>query len=488
MTNYLQITINYLKEFMQNVRITDLVDIGIIATFIYLTLVWFKKARARFMLLGMLILGSVYILARLFGLYLTTMVFQAFFAIFFIIIVIIFQDDFRHMFERIAIWGMTRKYRRKISFVRDTNILNGAVANLARKQTGALVVIRGNDPLDRYLEAGNNADALLNQVLLESIFEPHTPSHDGAVIIEENRITKFGCHLPLSTNIQEIGQTGTRHAAALGLSERTDALCIVVSEEQGTVSVAREGRLIHLAEPANLHNVLEDFYRTKFPEKRRSALRDFLAGHFLEKVFAIILACTIWLFFGHRIETVRRDFVVPLEYRNLAREWVIKEPTSKEVTVTLSGSERAFNLVVPQELKLSLEMSQIKDGENSFALNKDLLRYPAGLSVVNLNPPEINLTAYRLVPVNVPVELKTEGRLPAGVNMREIKVEPKEISAIVPSIVTKDNLKIATEPIDLKKITETTVFTPNLVIPSELRFPGGEHPRVKVVVEVEKKE
>ncbi|MFA5411147.1 MAG: diadenylate cyclase [Candidatus Omnitrophota bacterium] len=479
---------NYLKEFMQNVRIADLVDIGIIATFIYLILVWFKKARARFMLLGMLILGSVYILARLFGLYLTTMVFQAFFAIFFIIIVVIFQDDFRHMFERIAIWGMTRKYRRKISFVRDTNILSGAIANLARKQSGALVVIRGRDPLDRYLEAGNNLDALLNQVLLESIFDPHVPSHDGAVIIEENRITKFGCHLPLSTNIQEVGQSGTRHAAALGLSERADALCIVVSEEQGTVSVAREGRLIHLNEAADLHNILEDFYRTKFPEKRKSALRDFLTGHFLEKIFAIILACTIWLVFGHRIETVRRDFVVPVEYRNLTREWIINEPTSRQVTATLSGSERAFNLLEPKELKLSLDMSQIKDGENNFTLNKDLLRYPAGLSIVNLNPSEIKLTAYRMVPLNIPVELKTEGRAAPGVNIREIKVEPKEISAGVPSIITKDKLTITTEPIDLKTITETTVLTPKLIIPSDLRFPGDKPPQVKVTVEVEKKE
>lgn len=101
--------LNYAAEFLQGLRFIDFIDIGIIAIFVYLVLVWLKKARVRFILVGMIILGIIYILARIFGLYLTTMVFQAFFAIFLIMIVVIFQDDFRHFFERIAIWGIARR-------------------------------------------------------------------------------------------------------------------------------------------------------------------------------------------------------------------------------------------------------------------------------------------------------------------------------------------------------------------------------------------
>ena len=482
--------VNRFLEFIRNIGFTDLIDISIIAIFIYLIMIWFKRARARFMIIGMFILGSIYVLARLFGLYLTTLVFQAFFAILLIMIVIIFQEDFRLLFERIAVWGIARSRAKTISFGRDRyiDILCSSLANFSRKRTGALVVIRGRDPLDRHLEAGVDLDGLLNQIILESIFDPHTPSHDGAIIVEGERITKFGCHLPLSTNISEIGTLGTRHAAALGLAERTDALCIVVSEERGTISVAQESKIKQLSDIAELGGVIRDFYRKRFPKKERRAIIEFLTGHSLEKFFAIILAIGLWFGFGHRIEIIRRDFTIPIEYRNLAQDMIIGEPKPREVTVTLSGSERQFFLLEPKELKLSIDMFGIKDGENKFLLTKDLIRYPSGLSVVNIQPEEVSLLVYRLISLNVPVELKTESRPPKGINIFQIKVEPDQVQVIAPSITPPDKLKITAETIDLKSITETKTFIPKLIIPTEIRFPQDKIPEVKVTIEVEKKE
>lgn len=481
--------LDYVMGFLQNVRLEDFVDIGIIAVFVYLILVWLKRARVRFILVGMIILGLIYILARLFGLYLTTMVFQAFFAIFLIMIVVIFQDDFRHFFERVAIWGITRGRTRTISFGQDIDILSSGLANLSRKKIGALVVVRGQDPLDRYLEAGVNLDGLLSEVLLESIFDPHTPSHDGAVVIDGMRLTKLACYLPLSTNIDEVGRLGTRHAAALGLTERTDALCIVVSEEQGTISVAEEGRIRQLSDVTELHRVLEGFYIRKFPkrQKQKTLLTDFLTGHFLEKVVALVLACGLWLVFGHRIEIIRRDFVIPIEYRNLAPDRIIGEPKPKEITVTLSGSERTFRLLDPKELKLSLDMSAIQDGENKFYLNKDLIRKPTGLSLVNIVPEEIQLNVYKMITVSIPIEVKTEGRLSSGASLKEIKVNPQNISVVIPSVIDRKKISIATEPIDLKSITTTTTLTPKLIIPAEARLAEDKPVEVKVTIEIENK-
>lgn len=479
----------YLSDLIQSIGLVDLIDILIIAVFIYLILVWLKQARARFIVFGIAILGLIYTLAKFFRLYLTTTFFQAFFAIFLIMLVIIFQDEFRHFFEIVAVKGIIHKRRRKTPFGHDIDIITNVVTKLSHKKAGALIVIRGIDPLERHLEAGTILDGFLSQMMLESIFDPRIPTHDGALVIDGERISRFGCHLPLSTNTEKINGLGTRHAAALGLAERTDAICIIVSEGQGVVSVAEEGNIKQLSNISHLNVILENFYRKRFPLKKGSALLDFLKGHSLEKLIAVIFAASLWLAFGHRPEMIRRDFVAPIEYRNLAPDIFIGEPKPKEVTVTLSGSERAFKLIDPNELKLSLDMTGIsRDGENKISLSKEMIRQFPGVSLVNFTPDSIELSIYRLIPFSFPVEVKTQGRPPAGVIIRQIRIEPKEVSIVLPSTANRNGIQISTEPIDLSSITQNAILSPKLIFPAQIRPATEKYPEVKVIIEVEKKE
>lgn len=480
--------VNTLLGFLKQVRFSDLADIFIVTIFIYLILVWLKKARARFIFIGMFMLGIVYVAARYFGLYLTIITLQAFFAAALIMMVIIFQDDLRRLFERMAILGIKRKKHSMIPVAQNIEIIASALANLSRKNIGALVVIKGSDLLDRHLEAGVVLDAVISQVLLESIFDKHVPSHDGAVIIDGDRIIKLGAYLPLSTNIKEVGRLGTRHAAALGITESTDALSLVVSEEDGVISIAEDGKLKHLKDTNQLMNVLQDFYHKKYPEKKGMRLKQFLTEHLLEKLVAFTMACTLWVVFAHHTGSVRRDFIVPIEYRNLAANRIISEPKAKEVTVTLSGTEQKFTLLKPEDLRVSLDMSSIKDGENQIALTNDLVRNYSGLSVVNITPGQILLNSYQLMPHNVKIELKTKGRTPPGVIVKSIKVEPQVISIMVPNTIPQDNIRVTTEPIDLGSITETTTITPTLILQPDVRFSGEKPPEVKVTIEVGKEE
>ena len=167
-------------------------------------------------------LGIIYYLARSFQLYLSAAVLQGFFAVILLAMVIIFQEEFRRFFERIATWGRYRKSDRVSKLHEEVEIIVQSVANLARQHVGALIVIQGADPLDRHLAGGYPLDGVLSEPLLESIFDPHSIGHDGAVIIDRGRLVRFGCHLPLSTSVERIGNLGLRHTAALGLSERTD--------------------------------------------------------------------------------------------------------------------------------------------------------------------------------------------------------------------------------------------------------------------------
>jgi len=479
----------YISTVLREIKIADIVDIGIIALFLYIVLVWLERARAKLILIGIVILSLLYIVARVFNLHLTILVFQAFFAIFLILLAIIFQDDLRHFLERLGLWGVRTKYPPRQALEENAQMLSSSLVNLSRKQIGALVVIKGKDPLDRHIKVGVELNGLLNQFILEAIFEPHAPTHDGAVVVERDKIIAFGCHLPLSTNIQQVGRLGTRHAAALGLSERSDSLCIVVSEERGTISIAQAGRLQHVEQISDLNKIISDFYQRQYPLQRKFTLMNFVMRNLTEKVMAAVLAVILWLTFGYQPKTIiRRDFVIPIEYRNLSADWVIGEPKPKELTVTLSGRESAFSLFDSKELKVSIDMSKVKEGENEYFLNKEMIKHPNNLSLVNIEPNVIKLNAYRMLLINIPIQLKTVGRPSAGINLKEIKVSPKEIAVLVPSIIPPEKVIITTEAIDLQTVNETTTFSPKIILPPEVRLAQDKYPQISVTIEVEKKQ
>ncbi|HOD34846.1 MAG TPA: diadenylate cyclase [Syntrophales bacterium] len=466
-------------------RIQDLFDILIITTIIYGLLVWFRDTASRFVLGGISLIGIVYILARQFQLYLTAVVLQSFFAIILFALVVIFQEELRRFFERIAIWGRLHKKERISSHYEEAEIIAQTVASLAKKRFGALIVLRAEDPLDRHLTGGNTLEGILSQPLLESIFDPHSIGHDGAVIIEDGRVTKFGCHLPLSTNAEKYGSLGLRHTAALGLTERSDALCVVVSEERGTISIANKERLEVLKSAAELKMVLQRFYGDKVPGRKKSKR---IAGWFrkntLEKGVAVFLAVLLWFLFGYQREFVQRDFIVPIEYRNLASEWILEGPTVTETKVLLKGPAQAFNLLSPAHLKMSVDLAGIREGKQEVELSAEMIKTPSSIAVLDINPKRIAVSASRLHSRLAPVEVRTEGTLAAGLILQKIEVKPLTIPILVPRRLRGVDILVPTETIDLRRISKTTTLTPRLMPPTEVYFEGGKAPAVEVVIRV----
>ena len=209
------------------------------AVLLYTAIVWARQTRAAFVVRGILILGGIYIIARYLDLQMMAWVFQGFFAIFLIMIVVIFQEELRQFFER-SPFGVCPKTssasapRLQIS----GSYLVGSGQGTRRRFDCDPATIRWSDTS----RAGLPLEGKLSGALLKSIFRPHSPGHDGAVLVEQDCITRFAAHLPLSKNLTQLTNAGTRHSAALGLAESSDALCIVVSEERGTISVARDGQ------------------------------------------------------------------------------------------------------------------------------------------------------------------------------------------------------------------------------------------------------
>ncbi len=480
----------HLLGMVEGFRVQDLFDIVIITTLIYVILIWFKDTASRFVFAGISLLGLVYILARVFHLYLTSLVLQGFFTILLIALVVIFQEDIRRFFERLATLGSLRTARKNSGERRwpvDVDVLIESVAELAAKRVGAIIILQGRDPLERHLKGGYDLDGKLTQPLLASIFDPHSIGHDGAVIIHDNRVTKFGCHLPLSHDTEKFGKYGLRHTAALGLSERCDALCVVVSEERGTISVVQDGKMVVSRKPSDLSSMIRAFYeREEMPGNKRQNPH-WTRRNTLEKAVAVMLALGLWFSFGYQKESIQRDFVVPIEYRKISQEWEVEENLHKEVTVTLMGPVQAFNLLDPATLKVSVDLSNLAEGKQEIPLTSDMVRIPSNLSLMRVKPERIRLSAYRLYTYNAPVHVRTTGSLQKGYSLKRVAAVPETFAVLAPNSTIKRKIPIQTEEIDLSQIKENISMDARVLLPHDVRLKSGQLPSVKVVVEVEKK-
>lgn len=233
------------------------VDIAIIAFIIYHILLLIRGTRAAQMLTGILIVVAAFLLSSIVPLTTLNWVMNKFYSSFIIIIIILFQDDIRHVLSRMG----------KKSFIPGTDNLSSgqildeitrAAAALASKRIGALIVMERNIILSRYVEVGTMLDARVSKELLVSIFHPSSPIHDGAAIIQRGRIAAGGCFLPLTRDENLDPNWGTRHRAAIGISQETDAIVVLVSEEGASMSLVVEGKVSRKMDPKDLRKSLTD--------------------------------------------------------------------------------------------------------------------------------------------------------------------------------------------------------------------------------------
>lgn len=243
--------------FLDTFQARDLVDILIIAFFLYQAYVLLVNSRAWNVVRGLAALLVVWFIASQFGLQATQWLFDRVAPVGFIALVVVFQPELRAALERV---GRGRMFRGAAAD--PAQEIMSAVRDLATQRKGALIAVQGRTPLNEYGASGTELNAPVSGALLHTIFASLGPLHDGAVLVKDDLITHAGAILPLS-DIQEGWSVkhGTRHRAALGLAETTDALVLVVSEERGTVSLARSGELRTDVAPSDVLAALKEAYR-----------------------------------------------------------------------------------------------------------------------------------------------------------------------------------------------------------------------------------
>lgn len=239
--------------------INSAVEIVILAVFIYICLLWIKNTRAWELLKGILVIFAFTIFAIAFQLTTIVWLLERISTVAIIAAVIIFQPELRKALEQLgsrSVFGRLFPEQAADNSMNTVNEIIKASFSMSKKKTGALIVIEQSHPLREIEETGIMVDGIVTGALLINIFEKNTPLHDGAVVISHNRVTAATCYLPLSEAPDISKDYGTRHRAALGISEVTDSITIVVSEETGRVSVAKNGRLRTVTDESSLRECL----------------------------------------------------------------------------------------------------------------------------------------------------------------------------------------------------------------------------------------
>ncbi len=269
-----------LMKLVSSLHWYDVLDIAIVALLLYYCIKLFRQTRAIHLLRGVFFVVVVYLIVNALNMSTMSFLFNRLFSNLVIVIVLLFQPEFRHAIES---FGRRRDFKKLSLFMRESDLqreaYQGAISsivmacmNMSQNRVGALIVLEDKTPLAEIIATGSEIDAKVSVPLLENIFYPKSPLHDGAMIIRDARVCAAGCILPLTEN--DISrELGTRHRAAVGMSETSDAMVIVVSEETGAVSIAKDGRLNQKLTSGQLLEHLNAFILPKEDEKKPKSRR-----------------------------------------------------------------------------------------------------------------------------------------------------------------------------------------------------------------------
>ncbi len=472
-----------LSEFFETVKWHDWLDILIVAFLIYRCFALFWGTLVFRAIIVITLFWIFNLIATTLGLIVTSLILKGIGAIIVIIVIVIFRNEIRGVITSTnplnLVWG---KPRRK--HITDYQSIARTIFSLAEKRVGALLVFLNKNNLDHLVQDGIYIGAHFSKELLFSIFDNKSSLHDGAVIMDGNQIQTAAGFLPLTMQQSIPLQYGTRHRAALGLSERSDAVVVVVSEERGAVSVVREGIIKRVTSPERLSIKLERLLEGEQKKEKSSGVLGQLGKDTGVKIGFLLLAVFIWFFFAGEKESLI-SFTAPIEFRNFPRNYELLSISADRAEIQISGSRRLLLQLEPEQIGLSLNMGNIKSGKNTFSLTKKNLSMPPGLDVIKINPNELTIEMEEKKTKSLLVEPQWRGNLPEGKQLLSYQVNPDRIVIVGTPPVLKDITNIKTEPIDLSGINKTETVEANIVVSgTSVRLSPDAPRKVRVTLEI----
>jgi diadenylate cyclase len=472
-------------KFLSTIRWQDLVDIIINSYILFRVYVLFHGTNAFRVLVGITSLWILQEVAASLGLILTSWAVRGITTAAAVIIIVVFRNEIRSALQvrnlKAFIWGSPiREQATPVDIVVQT------VYQMAKKRIGALLVFPGKEDLGEHLHGGISWHGTVSQEMLLSVFWPNNPVHDGAVIIKGDQIVEVGVLLPLSQRQDLPSYYGTRHRAALGLAERSDALVIAVSEERGRVTAAKDNSLTPFSEPQELsqfinrHLNISDGVPTNL--RKRERLRLSLAA-----VLSILVMTGIWFGFTRSQDTIIA-LNVPIEYVNRPLAYEILDTSTDEARLQLYGSSALIKSLQPGQVLVRVDLSKAVEGKNIFPITQDSIVMPPGIFLNKVQPPNIDVNLDAPITCELPIQVDWSGKLPENLNLKQVSVTPETVKVIGGRQVLQRLSTLYTAPIRLDSLSKSGTITTTLVLtPPSLKLISSSNEKVTVGYVLEEK-
>ena len=473
----------YLKEILASMRWQDLMDILLITFILYRLYVWLQGTRALRILIALAALGLLYLLARWSGLFITTWILQYLWAVILVIMVVVFQSEIRQVLERMSPLNFFLGQPETLDRLALEEVVRTAF-ELAKNRIGALIVFQRRDILEDHLKGGIPLDGRISFEVLSSIFIPSSPAHDGAVIIHGGRIVSVGCYLPLSDNPALPRNYGSRHRAGIGITEKCDAISLIVSEERGEVLLAVEGEITRMGNPGDLQERLGSMLFKV--ERKKNRWPSAFTANLVPKGIAFALVLVLWGFIAGQQRT-EMWLTVPLEYRNIPTNMEIAGELVNKVEVGIRGPRGVISGVSQDQVRAHIDLSQGLRGLNYARITTDNIRIPVGTEVTKINPSSMRIRLEDVKTRSVQVKAQFIGKLPQPLRLETVWVEPHFVVLQGPESRLTKVREVLTEPIDLSSITENTKISVGVDVNfPQIRLAPNQPSHVAVEIKIEK--
>jgi uncharacterized protein (TIGR00159 family) len=386
-----------LKDLFYLFRWQDALEILVLTFVFYRLYLRLRTKKAFRMIFAILALPFFYLIARWIDFPLSVWGFQNLWAVILLFLVVIFQQEIREVLGSISLPSFFLGRSEKITSEVSDRIAESAF-EMAREGIGGLIVLQREDDLDEFIHGQTFIDAEVNETLLVSLFTPRSPLHDGAVIIRGNRIRYAGALLPVSQSWGIPKEWGTRHRAGLGITEGSDAVCIVISEERKEVLLAYGGKMEKKENREDLKRSLSGL--PVLPEERDQGKGWFarLSYDLPVKVLFLVLVSLLWIFVIG-IRQGEMNLNIPVEYYSPPRDLEISGEPPSEINVRLKGSQRLLSSVKSDHIRVRVDLSAAHRGTNQIPISEANIVTPAGIAVTHFYPQRVRI---QLSPASLP--------------------------------------------------------------------------------------
>jgi uncharacterized protein (TIGR00159 family) len=458
-------------------RWQDILDIGINSYILFRFYVLFRGTTVLRVLFGLAVIWFVQRIALTLGLFVSSWISQGITAAAALIVVVIFRNEIRAVLQskniRAILWDLPKK-----DVTTPIGIIADGVFELAKRRIGALIVIPGRDDLEEIVQHGIPWQGVISKEMIMSIFWPDNPVHDGAVVIRENHILEVGCILPLSKRDDLPSYYGTRHRAGLGLSEKSDAVSIIVSEESGNVMVARKGRIEIVSRKDRLEQRLKAFAGIRLRTSLGQMNERLEMG--LATFISIIFVAGIWFSITRGLD-ILDSFEVPIEYMNRRSDQRIVDTSVNSLKLRLSGTRSLIRSMRPDQLRVTVNLNEAVIGKNTFTITQNDITVPAGIILKDINPENIEVTLDVLSEKALVIQADWAGKLADNLRITKTELSPPE-TVLIGTKQMLDSLSVVyTQKIQVDEISKSGTIVVDLAFnPARFKIKSGSVSKVKI--------